>query len=831
MCVACGASVRREVRCAWCAEWIPAVKFCRTCGCEVLSPQQYGPARMLKSAGVDRFSLAQRLRELDPEQAANLARIYNAQLAVLARRVEELRLCESCLLQKGFSKRLEEELVPQLPMEKETLAALAAGPAGPFAARPEALPEIAQHSPLAITRTLASIALLRMGYFEGAFAVACRALESDNFELALEAALAFPHWRVRLCPRGLWRVIHPYSWAASTTGIERPQLAKVAGAAPQGSPLRPWAAAALTLAWHGEYGVAPEPESARSAGQTEPPEWLRTELRAGLSSRDPDLRFTCAMALGENEIVARALHSEDAQQRLVARTFLAKHNSPAVARYLVEGPDQVRKEILEDLWRPLPGGLVEPVLAALEQGGPEVRGTGVRLLLPSLTEAIVDRLVRLAQRESDPQVFRILLGCERLPASQKVVRTIVKAGLFEQLYGALYDAPEHLDFTDEALLKLAAKGDPAVLEGFITIADRQLDRRPGNEPPGGPGQGGGVARFLAWVAFGSGLAEIRCRAYQALDRYDQRCWDWLSPAGIRQLFEDAPGFLKAAVPVLEDAQLAPMCGRLLEKLSDRWAQVEEALTEDRAALKHFLKALRQLASGQSHDNAWCKTQALRLLVTVAVSCPDAALPALAALLRECGSGWACRDVPGDLLAGYDPLARRIRRNPSLAEDLADALADMLGQVTLEHRYIPAIKLLARLAQDHPGLRKRIAARTATILAHRDYGDRDLRPPLDDLASAAGFQEQSENQVQEQHEESSAPPEVLDDQVILPEAPLKTLAEYVAFMKAMNTAADPMALMASHGMTLDSFAECMSLWGQVIAGNDQIALRYSRLITP
>jgi hypothetical protein len=51
------------------------------------------------------------------------------------------------------------------------------------------------------------------------------------------------------------------------------------------------------------------------------------------------------------------------------------------------------------------------------------------------------------------------------------------------------------------------------------------------------------------------------------------------------------------------------------------------------------------------------------------------------------------------------------------------------------------------------------------------------------------------------------------------------------MKAMNTAADPMALLASHGMTLDSFAECMSLWGQVIAGNDQIALRYSRLITP
>lgn len=819
LCVACGASVRREVRCAWCAEWIPVGRFCRTCGCEVVRPEQYGPARMLKSAGVDRFSLAQRLRELDPEQAGNLARIYNAQLAVVARRVEELRLCESCLLQKGFSKRLEEELVPQLPMEKEPLAALAAGPAGPLDARPEALPEIAQRSPLVIARTLASIALLRMGYFEGTFAAACQALGSDDSELALEAALAFAHWRVRLYPWRLWRSDH------SALGIEWRRLAEVAGAVLDGSPLRPWAAAAVTLALCGAYGVAPEP------GEEQAPDWLRTELRAGLSSRDPDLRFTCAMALGEDQIVARALDSADAQQRIVARRFLARNNSPAIAPLLIEGPHEIRAEILANLREPLPDALVELVLRAVEQGDQAIREDGVRLLLASLTEPIVERIVRLAQREGDLKVFEMLLRSERLPAAQKVVRAIIKAGLFETLRGPLVRSPEHVDFADEAVSQLAAKGDPAALKQLIAIADGQLDKLAGDEPASGPQHGAGVARVLARIAFGSGPAEIRWSAYRVLDRCDQRQWDWLSPSGIQELFGNPAGLLTATLPLLEEGKSDPICGKLLEKLSGRWAEMGGAFMADRAVLDDFIGALRPLASPQFRGETQHQAQAARLLVALAVSCPSAALPALAALLHDYGSEWECRDVAGDLLAEYDVLARRIGRQASLAAELADALVTMLGNTALQHRYIPAIQLLARLAQDHAGLRKEIAARTASILTNRDRGDRDLKLPLDNLANAVEFKEESEGQVQEEHQESSLPPEVLDNLVILPEAPLKTLAQYVAFMKAMGTAADPMATMASHGMTQDSFVECMSLWGEVLGSNDEIALRYSRLMTP
>jgi hypothetical protein len=68
-------------------------------------------------------------------------------------------------------------------------------------------------------------------------------LGCDDSAVALEAALAFAHWRVRLHPSDL--------------RIDRWRLAVTAGAVSHGSPLRPWAAASVALAWFGPYGVVP----------------------------------------------------------------------------------------------------------------------------------------------------------------------------------------------------------------------------------------------------------------------------------------------------------------------------------------------------------------------------------------------------------------------------------------------------------------------------------------------------------------------------------------------------------------------------------------------
>ncbi len=153
---------------------------------------------MLKSAGVDRFSLAQRLREMDPEQLENLNRIYDTQRVVVMRRVDEARLCETWLLQRGFAESLEEQLIRLLPAPKDRLDALASGPAGPFLHRSDLLPEIAIESPVKTNRILASIALLHLGRFSRRdFAAVVGGLEADS-AVATESAFAIAHWRVRL---------------------------------------------------------------------------------------------------------------------------------------------------------------------------------------------------------------------------------------------------------------------------------------------------------------------------------------------------------------------------------------------------------------------------------------------------------------------------------------------------------------------------------------------------------------------------------------------------------------------------------------------------------
>jgi hypothetical protein len=274
-----------------------------------------------------------------------------------------------------------------------------------------------------------------------------------------------------------------------------------------------------------------------------------------------------------------------------------------------------------------------------------------------------------------------------------------------------------------------------------------------------------------------------------------------------------------------------MCRSLLEKLSERWGAVEEALTADRAALEAFVQTLRQRASGKWTSDGRCEAEAVRLLVKVAVSRPEVALPAVAALLREYGSEWECREIAGDMLAEYNTLAPRLGRDASLAAELADALVALLGEVAPPQRYLPAVELLTRLAQDNTGLRKGIAERAAAILRDRDWGDHDLKSSLDGLAQAVDFQEEPQEPVPEEPEKPSLPAEVLDNMVILPDAPLKTLAEYCAFLKAMGTAANPMAVITSFGMTAESWVDCVRRWGEVICGNNDIALRYALLMTP
>ncbi len=126
-CVWCGEAVRREVRCFWCANWTPAVKFCRTCGAATVDANVYGAARMLKDAGCDRFTVPRQLAELEPDQIENFTRIYQEHAAVAAHHVEQVEFLEQFLQQKHWSAALDDSLAPELPWPLEQLANADAG--------------------------------------------------------------------------------------------------------------------------------------------------------------------------------------------------------------------------------------------------------------------------------------------------------------------------------------------------------------------------------------------------------------------------------------------------------------------------------------------------------------------------------------------------------------------------------------------------------------------------------------------------------------------------------------------------------------------------------
>jgi hypothetical protein len=123
LCIHCGHSVREEVRCYWCARWIPFGNFCRSCGAEAVSTEQYAPARVMKFYGADMFTIPKMLREMDPARIDTFRAIYGKHQAVLFRHVEDLRSMEPELFQKHWSSELEETLVPELPWPDEKLAA------------------------------------------------------------------------------------------------------------------------------------------------------------------------------------------------------------------------------------------------------------------------------------------------------------------------------------------------------------------------------------------------------------------------------------------------------------------------------------------------------------------------------------------------------------------------------------------------------------------------------------------------------------------------------------------------------------------------------------
>jgi hypothetical protein len=267
LCVHCGQAVRREVRCYWCAKWTPVAKYCRKCGADVVDdPAMFAPARMLKDAGTDRFTIPKLLREFDADRLETFRAIYQSQAAIAMAHVADLAYIETFLYQNVWSPELEDRLVSQLPWPDGE------GLTHEYRDGEGRLRHILETTPIDVTRDLAKLALLRSEDEWKRHRDAAGLLYHRDPRIREEAALALTHWRV-LVSLGLPREFElEVDRILANSRLEEPVQVRQAYLFPQ------------------KYEVSP----------------------TLLGSLDPDVRFAAALAACAPDALRSAAISDDA---------------------------------------------------------------------------------------------------------------------------------------------------------------------------------------------------------------------------------------------------------------------------------------------------------------------------------------------------------------------------------------------------------------------------------------------------------------------------------------------------------------------------------------
>src|SRR5579864_6945059 len=309
LCSYCGKPVRHDVRCYWCAKWVPAARFCRSCGAAVVEERLYGAARMLKDAGTDRFTIPKQLKEFDPDQIENFSRIYQRHAVAVARHVDEVRFLERFLHDNTFSIALEDQLVPQLPWPEETLARMSAPPQSPGDDLTVAK-AIYASTPFPSTQALA--ALVRLQLRDGdSYPDACSAFSSSDPAVRAEAALQLTGWRV----------VH--TWGRPRN-LDREIAAEL-----ERSPRKLEAAVRLGLLNRGN----------------------RVLLQEALTSPDPETAFAAALVLGEVDRLRAALLGDDLQKSAAGSKLISLGIIKPVVEPIRKSAKEVQWELVDSLAR------------------------------------------------------------------------------------------------------------------------------------------------------------------------------------------------------------------------------------------------------------------------------------------------------------------------------------------------------------------------------------------------------------------------------------------------------------------------------------------------
>jgi hypothetical protein len=794
-----------RTRCAWCTSWTSGA-VCERCTAEVLPPEQFGAARMLVEAGIDRLALKDRVSALSRNQFVALSSRFDAQWSILQKRADEARFVESSLLQRGFRERAEDLLIAAIPLAEDRLEAFADPP------RADDLESIFLHSPLPLNRTLAAIALVRRPtppasreVFE---AVRC-AVRDPEPRVAREAAMALAVWHVRAARDLPW--LGRWDLEAIADAV-RPLLAD--------DSLRAHAALATKLA-SDDRG-------------------LEDALRSGLASDDPDLRFGCALALRDEGELGRALDGGDPLKADLARRTLGRFRSRLLHRRLAEDTDDAKLEIIKSLSRPAEPELIEALLAGAERARPDVRSAAIRYLYSGSFGDI--------PVESRPAIAGFLARASLAP------EIVLKA----------------LDWGEADVSRFAAAAT-SVLEGLepeqlsALIERHRWDLRRWFAKASGERE----ARLLdRWVRVPRIASDVLSLALDAeVVAAVIGVWDrWGADKGdlARVL---APAVARHSGSAVRDALVPAFWSRF------KGAADAETRAHVMSVLAPHRYAVKELRSLEPRGGPFGSRDLARFYEIHAKADPLDAPELLSEALEQARQerGEAKRDYPylAPLVDVAFPHAIALAATrPCTALRIAANLASHLVNAYREDTKDPALQdAVARMRAHHPALMRTIdeaspvdpsEARYSGVVEHLDTELRLAREADERLEKARAYE--AERQAREGAAREAAarqaaiaeaermareaaalnavrraeerrpeiPREGIDDEPLLPDQPLRTLHEYVGFMKAISAGGDPMAMLSARGMTPQSWSGCALAWSALLQQRPQVAMRFAQL---
>ena len=524
-CVHCGAAVRRDVRCFWCAKGTPAGKFCRSCGADLVDEPLYGAARMLKDAGTDRFTVPKLLKEFDEDRIQHFTRLYQRHAAAAARHVDDLRFLERFLFHKGWSDSLEDELVPRLPFPEAELKALTIDPR-PEAGDLEICVRIQETSPFPRTQALALLARLRLDDWKAAKEASA---SMHDPALAAEAALVFTSWRVLSAGA--------YPFGRDKRVVE---LLKT-------STFKPEAAVRLGL-----LGVG-DPD----------------RLKAALESKDPETAFAAALALGDPDRLSVAVGKGEELMTLAAGRTLARQGIFApLAGVLKTASLEIQADLVRELsTQKKPAPELREVLFELVENvrwdEPEEVKRKVFVEEDRVRHEMIKRATTVLARGADAAVVRRLVACPHLDAEalrpflaewggasidavEPVLRHLVLNGTFRHSLWNLDDAVKRGAVPSGFVPAHWGDASPEIREELLGLAEKQLNH----------GEDEALLRFVVNAVFGPDGGELRARAWWAIERSQdgnaRREFLTLREAPIARFFGSPEAFAPKLVAVLSD---------------------------------------------------------------------------------------------------------------------------------------------------------------------------------------------------------------------------------------------------------------------------------------